>query len=34
MTTSDKEYFDARFSGLDNKVDSTVANIPRPLSNG
>ncbi|KQV59508.1 MULTISPECIES: hypothetical protein [unclassified Duganella] len=24
MTTSDKEYFDARFNGLDNKVDSTV----------
>jgi hypothetical protein len=24
MTTSDKEYFDARFNGLDSKVDSTV----------
>ncbi len=23
MTTSDIEYFDARFNGLDNKVDST-----------
>jgi len=24
ITTSDKEYFDARFNGLDSKVDSTV----------
>lgn len=24
MTTSDKEYFDARFNGLDNKLDNTV----------